>query len=321
MNSAVEIIVVDGYEVARLSFGDHAAHIAVGIGNTWYDWRVNGGENLLWFPYELWEYKAVHALAGNPFMHPWANRLECDAVPVGEALHRFEGADIYRDGNGLSLHGLLLKSPYWKTVGVAANESGVSHEAELNFEAVPEYMEIFPFAHSIRMKHRLDKEGMSVTVHVRNTGGQSMPLSFGFHPYFSYADVHRSELSLLLGFRQHLLTNERLLPNGSTEEVVSFWGSGFVPLGNRLLDDGFKDKSGLTMMSVNNGRTIYVQTGEGYHVGVVYAPVQPEKKYLCIEPMVAPTNALHLHHQGKYAELPFVEPGEQYRAVFKVMLS
>ena len=73
-------VTVDGIEVVRLTDELHKAQVSVapGLGNNAYEFQVNG-KNIMWFPVRnLAEFKTKPTFSGNPFLAPWANRLDHD---------------------------------------------------------------------------------------------------------------------------------------------------------------------------------------------------------------------------------------------------
>ena len=64
----------------RLTDKAHATEVVIvpSVGNTAVEMKVNG-KNAFWFPQSsLSEYKAKPTFSGNPFLAPWANRLDQD---------------------------------------------------------------------------------------------------------------------------------------------------------------------------------------------------------------------------------------------------
>jgi len=319
-NYAVEKTRIDGFEVVELYDSDNRIAIAVDIGNTLYNW-IWKGQSVIWFPYSLAAYADNDRLAGNPFLYPWANRLQEDAIPVDGRMYDFDHADIYRDSNGLPLHGLLLKSARWETVKLEVSAIDARHVAELNFPETVNGVNVFPFKHRLRMEHLLNETGLWISVTVVNDDSKPLPLSFGFHPYFSFGDTDRSRVRLSLPFTEHYITDQRLLPDGRLEPVTDlFTGRSFL-LDNTFLDDGFTDVEGDPVMKVEMDQwRAKVNLGDDYPVGMVYAPVSKESAYICLEPMLQPTNALHLAHQKKIAPLQYVASGEQKTVTFGISL-
>src|SRR4051812_23908103 len=73
--------IVDGVKVVRLTDSAHRAEASVipSIGNMAYELKI-GGVNAFYWPYRsLADFKAKPGFAGNPFLAPWANRLDEDA--------------------------------------------------------------------------------------------------------------------------------------------------------------------------------------------------------------------------------------------------
>ena len=132
-----EILVENGIEIVKLwsIASDLSLKIAVNIGNTICS-ILKKNKEYLYFPYELKAYKNISQLAGIPFMHPWANRLEGDFIFIEQNKHHFPKhfqSIIPRDGNNLPLHGLLLKSDKWKTKAIVNHSEGISHIATVEF--------------------------------------------------------------------------------------------------------------------------------------------------------------------------------------------
>jgi galactose mutarotase-like enzyme len=81
------------------------------------------------------------------------------------------------------------------------------------------------------------------------------------------------------------------------------------------LDDGFtalERKEENAIFKLNNIRLLF---DKQYSFAQVYAPQYPEKPYVCIEPMTAPTNALN---NGGCTLLP---AQAEYTAVFSIVLN
>ena len=73
---------VDGIETVQLADAAHKMELEIvpGVGNMAYKWNV-GGRNYLYFPYAgLAAFAARPRLCGVPFLGPWANRLDGDAI-------------------------------------------------------------------------------------------------------------------------------------------------------------------------------------------------------------------------------------------------
>ena len=136
MQHHIQKYLEDTTEIIELKNDSIIAKIAVNIGNTLFSLKQNETEKL-YFPFSFDEYKTNTKLAGNPLMHPWANRLEADYIQVENQTYQFPENQkhlLYRDGNNLPLHGLLLKSDQWKTIELYEDMETCFHIAELIFD-------------------------------------------------------------------------------------------------------------------------------------------------------------------------------------------
>lgn len=294
-----DILIEDGIELVKLSSttSDFSIKIAVNIGNTIYS-ILKKNKEYLYFPFELKAYKNISQLAGIPFMHPWANRLEGDYILIDQKKHDFSKSidtTMSRDGNNLPLHGLLLKSDKWKTKEIINQKDAISHIALIEFEDEEE-LAIFPFKHTLEMKTTLTNCGISIEVFFINNSQNPMPLSSGFHPYFVINALKRDDLEIKIPFKNILLSNEIMIPSGNEikkELVFEGFIDDKISLSDNYFDHGFEELDQTKTCSVNQAETKFEINFGDYEFGQIYAPNKMEKPYICIEPMLAKTNDLN----------------------------
>lgn len=315
--------VVDGIEVVRL--GDAARRVEVSIvpsiGNIAYEMKVNG-KNAFWFPYSsLAELKARPALCGNPFLAPWANRLDQDAFYANGRKYLLNDAlgNLRRDPNRNPIHGLLAYSPDWQIAVLEADGQSARVTSRLEFWKHSELMAQFPFAHTIEMTYRLSGGRLEVETVLRNHSNDPMPVAVGYHPYFRLHDTPRDRWKAHLAAREHLVLSRLLIPTGERKPVTF---PDPVSLEGGQLDDVFsglvRDASGRAEFRVEGEReSISVIYGPKYTVAVVYAP--RGRDFICFEPMSAVTNAFNLAHAGIYRELQSVPPGGEWRESYWIV--
>lgn len=307
---------IDGFEVVEFISEDQSASIVVDIGNTLYHW-VKNGHSIIYFPYSLETYSSSEKLAGNPLMYPWANRLESDVIHYNGESYPLEDKHLYRDGNHFALHGLLLKSGRWITKELGADENSAWHIAEYHFNHTSEVFHSFPFVHRLEMTHRLDDEGMKITLNILNESEAQIPVSFGFHPYFQFDPDKREQLKVQIPYQHHVLTDKYLLPTGELEPSEKLIGHYGFELKRFLLDDGFVHRmEGFYPSFTTENYHVEIEMDEGYQCCVVYAPYSEAKSYICIEPMVVPTNSLN-RIVGDL-EVPYVLPQSSLDFSFKI---
>ncbi len=319
----------DGIPVVRLNDNerDIIVSIAPTVGNNAYEMIV-GGRNVFWFPYEsVADFAHEPKLCGNPFLAPWANRLD-------EEGFYFEGrrylldkhlGNLLRDGNGLPIHGLLLFRPEWEVVELEATEEEAYVTSRFSFARHAELLGHFPFAHQIDMTYRLRAGALAIETRIVNQGSQTMPLSVGYHPYFRIHDAPRDDWTVRLPVERIWTLTDRLVPTGSTQPVRNvFPNPERISLAGTFLDHVFgglrRAADGTARFAVKGKQqTIEVRYGEKYREAVVYAPPGKDRAaFICFEPMSSITNAFNLAHRGRYDHLQSIPAGGEWIETYSI---
>jgi len=241
---------------------------------------------------------------GIPILYPWANRLpEWRYEVAGREVVLDRAAPLYEaDDNGLPIHGVLRKRQHWK----AMEKGGAALAATLDYDG--DLLDAFPFRHRVELAARLSSRELVVTTTVEANGGEAVPVSYGYHPYFRLPGVARADWVVELPERVELELDDRQLPTG--EERVRPAERG--PLGERIFDHLFRPLQPLARFALSGGgRRVVVEMGAGYPYAQVYAPSTLD--VTCFEPMTAPVAAL-----ATGRDLTFVRPGERRAATFAV---
>ncbi len=304
---------VEGIEVVRLTDAARRTEVSIApsIGNIAYEMKVNG-KNLFWLPTSsLAAFKQHPALAGNPFLAPWANRLDQDAFWADGRKYILnpELGNLRRDQNQHPIHGLLAFSSDWEVAEVRSDDRHAEATSRLEFWKHPDLMAQFPFAHTIEMTYSLADGALEVRTRVRNLSVLPMPVAVGYHPYFTLHDAPRDAWKVHLAAREHLVLSPQLIPTGETRPAKF---ADPMPLAGTQLDDVFtglvRDAQGRAEFWVQaKSEKISVIYGPKYTVAVAYAP--PGRNFICFEPMSAITNAFNLAHAGVYKELQSAPSG------------
>lgn len=310
----------DGMEVIRLYDAGSQTEvlIAPSLGNNSYEMRVKG-KRVFWSPYQtLGELKAKPTFAGNPFLAPWANRLDQDAFYANGRKYVLnpELKNVRHDGNGKPIHGMLSYSAEWKVVRLEAGANSAEVTSRLDFAKYPAYLAQFPFAHSIEMTYRLSGTELEVETSIENQSAEPMPLAIGFHPYFQLNDAPRDQWTVHVAAKEHVVLSDVLIPTGERKPVTL---PDPMPLKGTQLDDVFtgimRGKDGRAEFWVKGKQEqISVIYGPKYQVAVIYAP--PGRDFICFEPMTGLTNAFNLNHVGLYPELQSIPAGSAWRESF-----
>ncbi len=269
------------------------------------------GEELLGQRGGLEAYVAERSTMGIPLLHPWANRLGHRRFALAGAEVDLDAAEPppSTDPQGLPIHGLLAAASGWEVLRHTDGEEGGAIEAAFDFTAQPGLMDAFPFPHTLLLEAALEGSTLTIAVTVAAAGLGPVPVSFGFHPYLRLPGVERGDWQLEVPVGERLLLDGRMLPSGEREPVRIEPG----PLGDRTFDDAFDaPPAGRAFALSGGGRRIELALGAGYPYSQVYAPADDD--VVAFEPMTAPTNALITGG----VDLPLIEPGEDFGAVFSI---
>jgi len=324
-NYSAKRMTVDGVEVIRLADASRKTEVSIApaIGNNAYEMKVNG-KNAFWFPFQsLSEWNSKPALAGNPFLAPWANRIDQDYYFANgkKILLNSELKNFRRDQNQFPIHGLLVYSPHWKIVKLESDDRSARATSRLEFWKFPELMAQFPFAHTIEMTYRLAEGVLEVETVLENHSTEPMPVAIGYHPYFQVHDAPRDDWKVHLAAREQVVLTKQLVPTGERKPVPF---PDPVALRGTQLDDVFtgliRDARGKAEFHVTGKKErVSVRYGPKYTVAVVYAP--EGRDFICFEPMSAVTNAFNLSHAGLYKELQSIPAGGRWQESFWIATS
>ena len=243
--------------------------------------------------------------AGIPLLYPWANRLS-------EPRYRVLGQEVVLDESSLLLHfdehGLPMHGVPWPLLRWVVSEKRQDFMAAQLDWFSSDLLALFPFRHRVELAVTLRPDGLTLETTVVASSAGPVPVSFGFHPYFGFAEPSRANWHLQLPAMRKLSLDGRGIPTGDEEPFGGF----NAKLGGNNFDDGFALMDEQTTFSAIGATCkVSVELLAGYRYAQVFAP--KDKDYIALEPMTAPANAL-TGGRG----LRFVPPGERFRAVFRI---
>lgn len=310
---------VDSIEVIRLTDSARQMEVSIvpSLGNNAYDLTVKGNK-ILWSPYHSpAELKAKPMQIGNPFLAPWANRIDQNAYFVNgkKYLLNPDLKNFRFDAFQQPIHGLVVYAP-WTVASLNADSRGAVVTSRLEFYKHPDWMAQFPFAHTLEMTYRLADGMLEVETVIDSHAREPLPVSLGYHTYYQIPGTPRDQWKVHLAARDHLVLSPKLTPTGERKPVAY---ADPQPLAGTQLDDVFSglvrdDRERAEFSVEGGGRKVSVLYGPKYTVSVVYAP--PGRDFICFEPMTAVTNAFNLAHSGVYKELQSVPSGARWRESF-----
>jgi galactose mutarotase-like enzyme len=247
---------------------------------------------------------------GIPLLHPWANRLSGPGYEVaGRQVVLPPPQGRYGlDPAGLPIHGALPGTLRWQVDEIP---DGDRVGARLEWSD-PDLLELFPFVHELRLDAWVGNAGLELVTTLRATGEDTVPVSFGYHPYLRPpGQVPRGEWRVSLGASERLVLDDRMIPTGATEPLAQT----SFRLDDQSWDDGLSGLLPAPAFTVTAGpATLTLTFDEGFDYAQVYAP--PGEDFICFEPMTAPTNAL-VSGDG----LKLVAPSGEHRTAFSVTVT
>lgn len=185
------------------------------------------------------------------------------------------------------LHGTGWLNPW---VVTAADSSRVT--MQLRYAADDHW----PWAFTAEQQLALSADGLSATLSIVNDDNRTMPVSLGFHPYFSAADTLRFEAAGMW------LTDEQMLPLvHARADTLGDWNSDGSLTRPDLIDHCFTDWSSRAVVERQDRR--FVLSADGATRLHVFVP--PGEDFFCAEPVTAIPDAAN---RGEAASLP---PGER----------
>jgi aldose 1-epimerase len=236
------------------------------------------GQNLIRMTFAtVDEFRARPGLNGIPLLAPFANRLDEQAFYANGKKYNFD-MELGNVRGAIPIHGYLSGAKDWKLVEAKADGKAAWVTNRLEFYRNPQWMQQFPFAHTLQMTYRLQDGVLEVRTRIENLSIEPMPVAIGFHPYFQLTDSTREDWTLSVGARTQWLLAQNKIPTGETEPIEKFLPDPHnVPLKDFDLDHVFgdleRDAQGRAVMSVKGkAQQLDVIVGPNYRSIVLYSP-------------------------------------------------
>jgi aldose 1-epimerase len=235
---------------------------------------------------------------------------------IAGGKYTFEGKSYEFDKkfpDGSAIHGILFDKPF--TVlhkSIKENEASISLYYYYNKEN-PAY----PFEYEITVQYTLQREGrLLIVTRVKNLSGGRIPMTDGWHPYFSLeGEINNWFLSFRS--RRMLAFDDKLIPLGHIEDNGKFYSP--RPIGNEFFDNCFllEPDAGtmpaLILKNHENGLRLSFFPDENYPYLQIYTP--GDRKSIAIENLSAAPDAFN-NGMG----LHILEPGcsESFSVVYQL---
>jgi galactose mutarotase-like enzyme len=269
---------------------------------------AEGGDEFLGQRRGLDAYVTSGKTMGIPILYPWANRLSASKYGINGAVVTLTPGTggVRTDEHGVPIHGVLAAYPGWLVTARSDN----TLTAVLDFGGKPRLLASFPFPHLLTQTATLEGRKLTIETTVMPTTSASVPLCFGYHPYFTIPGVPREEWQLTTPSMRHLPVDNWGIPTGQHEE----WNGATEPLRTVTYDDGFDNVAEGAVFTLSGGdRRVDVKFEKGYPAAQLFAP--KSDNIVAIEPMAAPTDSLR---RGTYR---YAVPGKPDTARFSITVT
>ena len=259
-------------------------------------WIVHGTERLA-LPVARDAFLSSPRTGGLPLLYPFANRLRGDHFEcMGRSIELASSRRLKRDGNGLPIHGLLLRWSQW-----TLSRTGNNHlEAVLRWNDCDELMRAYPFEHTLRIAWLLGEDAGATSLRVDTTieasGECAVPIAFGWHPYLAVDPATPAVVRLpprepipldALGLPKARSSERRLV--GEMTQRVGENQDDLARLPTAAVAGTVAMAPPIARVDTA-GHSVEIELSSGYEFMQVYSP--RSAPFVCVEPMCAPTAAL-----------------------------
>jgi aldose 1-epimerase len=247
-------------------------------------WRIRvKGHDLVRTSPTLEDFQARPGYNGMPLLAPFANRLDETAFYANGTKYNFD-LELGNVRGPIPSTGFVHGSKAWKLVEAGADSQSAWVTCRLDFYRIPQYMQQWPFAHTITMTYRLSNGTLEVHTRIDNLSDAPMPAVIGYHPIYELPDGTRNDWTISVDAKTHWIEIPQRLPTGETQPIEDFFKADrtAIKLGDYgLIDDVFtdlvRDANGrATMKLMYDGKEIHKILGPKYKTVLLWStPLTP----------------------------------------------
>jgi aldose 1-epimerase len=271
-------------DVITLEDATAKMHVAVvvSMGKAWQV-QVNG-QNLVRTSPSLESFMANSGLNGIPLLAPFANRIDETAFYANGKKYDFD-LELGNVRGPIPATGFVNGSKAWQLVGFKADGKSAWVTCRLDFYKIPEFIQQFPFAHTITLTYRVSDGALEVHTRLDNLSSEPMPAVIGFHPIYELPDGNRDDWTVSVDAKTHWIEIPERLPTGETQPIESFFNADSSRTSIKLknyggIDDAFtdlvRDANGrATMRLMYNGKELDETLGPKFKTVLLWSTPLP----------------------------------------------
>tara|TARA_Y100001968_G_scaffold47153_1_gene37355 strand:+ start:13570 stop:14454 length:885 start_codon:yes stop_codon:yes gene_type:complete len=225
------------------------------------EWRCNGKE-ILYFDLDRFQLSGKSVRGGIPILFPICGDLPGGFLPLV-------------NGNfPIKQHGFARDMPW--SINSLEKQTGISLKLSQSLQTLTS----FPFDFSIEIKAILEIDALNINIYVHNLGEETMPFSFGLHPYFRVSSLANISIS---GLAEKCINHQDMAIHSTEKQLAN------IQEGIDLLSKS-KDNGLVEMIDLNTFEGIEMQST--YPMDLVVVWTEPHRKMVCLEPWTSPRNSL-----------------------------
>ena len=220
---------------------------------------LSEGKELLYFDLERFLDKDKSVRGGIPILFPICGDLS-ESYLIGHKKYF------------LKQHGFARDSPW--SIDLLKDKLGI----RLKLSDSRDSLSYFPFFFTLLMDVSLKEKSLQISVKIYNQGQESMPFSFGLHPYFQVSNLQKTKID---GLPEKCIDQTNMKVTNASDQI-------------RILDKGVDFLSypscSVKLVDRLSRNVIELIHQEPMDTTVIWT--DPPRKMLCLEPWTSPRNSL-----------------------------
>ena len=242
-------------------------------------WRIQvKGHDLVRKSETLADFRERPGYNGMPLLAPFANRLDDTAFYANGQKYNFD-LELGNVRGPIPSTGFVRGRTDWHLVDSGADQQSAWVTSRLDFYRIPEYMQQWPFAHTITITYRVSNGMLEVQTRLDNLSTAPMPVTIGYHPIYELPDGNRNDWTVSVDARTHWIEIPQRLPTGETQPIEDFFKADrqAIQLDDyALIDDVFtdliRDENGrATMKLMYNDKELHAILGPKYRAVLLWS--------------------------------------------------
>ncbi len=228
-------------------------------------WCVQGKE-ILYIDSQRFADPQSSVRGGVPILFPI-----CGNLPNNTYTHQNQEYNLKQHGFARDLS--------WKAMGIVTEE-GVKLRLTLNSNQ--QTKAVYPFDFNLSFTYKIQGNSLEIQQYYANESEtESLPFSYGFHPYFLTHDKSQLEFQIPAVEYQ----------DQKTQKIQSFNGS--FDFSRDEIDVAFKHLSGKSATVIDKARKLQLKMDYDETYSTLVFWTLKGKEFYCLEPWSAPRNALN----------------------------